>query len=116
MSAKLRVTMWVTLQMLILSAFIIVFFCVVYGEAITDDPQGRLQKVVEKNYRRLKIDEDGFNWNRIKFYKHGVYTVCYSIDVNILHGVEIDNIDLSQFKSSSSDGFTLADVVKIKRK
>ena len=37
-----------------------------------------------------------------------------TLNVKLLE--EIDNIDLSQFKSSSSDGFTLADVVKIKRK
>lgn len=37
-----------------------------------------------------------------------------TLNVKLLE--EIDNIDLNQFKSSSSDGFTLTDVVKIKRK
>ena len=86
MSAKLRLTAWVTLQMLIFTAFVIVFFCVVYGEAITDDPQGRLVKVIERNSRRLEYEDGRFEWEELDFYRHGVYTVCYDLNGDILHG------------------------------
>lgn len=73
-------------MMLLFTAFVIVFFCVVYGEAITDDPQGRLVKVVERNAGRLEFEDGHFEWDRLDYYKHGVYTVCYDENGNLLHG------------------------------
>ena len=53
MSAKLRLTAWFTLMMLLLSAMVLVFILVINGSAITDDPEGRLIKVVDKNVHNV---------------------------------------------------------------
>lgn len=86
MSAKLKLTAWMTLQMLLFTAFVIVFLCVVYGEAITDDPQGRLVTVVEENAHDLEYENGAFEWEDLKYYKNGVYTVCCDINGSVLHG------------------------------
>lgn len=39
MSAKLRITAWITLMMLLLAALTLVFVLVVNHNAITDDPR-----------------------------------------------------------------------------
>ena len=46
MSVKLRMTLWITLMVLLLAAMVLVFVFVINANAVTDDPAGRLVKVV----------------------------------------------------------------------
>ena len=55
MSAKLRVTLWFTLMVLLLAAMVLVFVLVINGASITDDPAGRLVKVVLRNADKMEF-------------------------------------------------------------
>ena len=56
MSVKLRMTLWITLMVLLLAAMVLVFVFVINANTVTDDPAGRLVKVVMKNADRLEFD------------------------------------------------------------
>ena len=75
MSAKLRITAWITLMMLLLAALTLVFVLVVNHNAITDDPAGRLVKVVQKNVDDVEFDRGKFEWDDLSMYSRGVYCI-----------------------------------------
>lgn len=54
MSAKLRLTAWFTLMMLLLAAMALVFILILNGHAVTDDPVERLVDVVADNAGELE--------------------------------------------------------------
>ena len=72
MSAKLRVTLWITLMVVLLAAMVLVFVLVINGASVTDDPAGRLVKVVLKNADNVEFDKGRFEWDDLDFYKRGV--------------------------------------------
>lgn len=88
MSAKLRVTLWVTFMMLLVSAMVLVFVLVINGSAITDDPAGRLVKVVQKNADDVEFDRGHFEWDDLDCYKQGVYCSYYSEAGALLYGAQ----------------------------
>ena len=57
MSAKLRLTAWFTLMMMLLCAATLTFVFVVNGAAVADDPQSQLIDRVDKNARGSKPSE-----------------------------------------------------------
>ena len=63
MSVKLRMTLWITLMVLLLAAMVLVFVFVINANTVTDDPAGRLVKVVMKNADRLEFDHGRFEWD-----------------------------------------------------
>ena len=65
MSVKLRMTLWITLMVLLLAAMVLVFVFVINANAVTDDPAGRLVKVVMKNADRLEFDHGRFEWDDV---------------------------------------------------
>lgn len=86
MSAKLRVTLWVTLMMLMMSAMVLVFILVINGNAVTDDPAGRLVTEVLDSANDIEFDRGSFEWDDLKAYKHGVYCAYYSESGECLYG------------------------------
>ena len=96
MSAKLRVTLWITLMVLLLAAMVLVFVLVINGASVTDDPEGRLVKVVLKNADNVEFDKGRFEWDDLDFYKRGVYCSVYDEDGALLCGAAHDkwNVDL----------------------
>lgn len=90
MSAKLRVTLWVTLMMLLLSAMVLVFVLVINGNTITDDPAGRLVKVVQDNVNDFEFDRGSLEWDDLTIYKRGVYCSFYNMDGKLLYGAQPD--------------------------
>lgn len=91
MSAKLRVTLWVTVMMLLLSAMVLVFILVINGNSITDDPAGRLVKIVQDNADDVEFDHGRLEWNDLTLYKRGVYCSFYDIDGKLLYGAQPDS-------------------------
>ena len=57
MSAKLRLTAWFTLMVLILAAMVLVFVLVINSYSITDDPAGRLVRMVMHNAGEVEFDK-----------------------------------------------------------
>lgn len=88
MSAKLRVTLWVTVMMLLLSAMVLVFVLVINGSVVTDDPAGRLVKVVQKNADDIEFDKGRFEWDDLDCYKRGVYCSFYDEAGTLLYGAQ----------------------------
>ena len=86
LSAKVRLTAWFTLMILLLSAMVLVFVFVINGASVTDDPAGRLVKVVQRNASHIEFDNGGFEWNDIDFYRRGVYCSVFDADGTLLRG------------------------------
>lgn len=72
MSAKLRLTAWFTLMMMLLCAATLTFVFVVNGAAVADDPQSQLVARVDKNARKVEFENGRFEWEDLKFYRKGV--------------------------------------------
>ncbi|MBE6909316.1 MAG: HAMP domain-containing histidine kinase [Ruminococcaceae bacterium] len=94
LSAKLRLTAWFTLMILLLSAMVLVFVFVINGASVTDDPAGRLVKVVQHNASRVEFDNGGFEWEDIDFYRRGVYCSVFDADGVLLRGAEIEGAEI----------------------
>ena len=77
MSAKLRLILWFTLMILLLSAMVLTFILVINNHAIIDDPAERLVQVVLKNAREVEFDNGRFDWDDLKPYRRGVYCFFY---------------------------------------
>ncbi len=86
MSAKLRLTAWFTLMMLLLAAMALVFILILNGHAVTDDPVERLVDVVADNAGELEWERGEPEWDELDFYDHGVYCVVYDADGRLLRG------------------------------
>ena len=93
MSAKLRITAWITLMMLLLAALTLVFVLVVNHNAITDDPAGRLVKVVQKNVDNVEFDRGKFEWDDLSMYSRGVYCMFYNTDGEFIRGAKPESFD-----------------------
>lgn len=94
MSVKLRITAWITLMMLLLAALTLVFVLVVNHNAITDDPAGRLVKVVQKNVDDVEFDRGKFEWDDLSMYSRGVYCLFYGADGALLHGAQPEDFNV----------------------
>ena len=86
MSIKVRITAWITLMVLLLAAMTLVFVLVVNHNAITDDPAGRLVRVVQGNVKDVEFDNGKFEWDDLSMYSGGVYSQFYSADGAFLNG------------------------------
>lgn len=86
MSAKLRLTAWFTLMVLILSAMVLVFVLVINGSSITDDPAGRLVKTVMHNAKDVEFEHGRFEWEDLSPYHRGVYCTFYNSNGQVLMG------------------------------
>lgn len=92
MSAKLRLTAWFTLMMMLLCAATLTFVFVVNGAAVADDPQSQLIDRVDKNARDVEFENGRFEWEDLKFYRRGVS--CWVCDESgtFLQGVRPDGL------------------------
>ena len=92
MSAKLRLTAWFTLMMLLLCAATLTFVFVVNGAAVADDPQSQLIDRVDKNARDVEFENGRFEWEDLKFYRRGVS--CWVCDESgaFLEGVQPEGL------------------------
>lgn len=86
LSLKMRMTLWFTLMVLLMSAMVLVFVLVINANAITDDPAGRLVKEVLSNADEVEFDRGRFEWDDLDVYKRGVYCNFYSLDGELYLG------------------------------
>ncbi|MBE7004108.1 MAG: HAMP domain-containing histidine kinase [Ruminococcaceae bacterium] len=94
LSAKMRLTAWFTLMILLLSAMVLVFVFVINGASVTDDPAGRLVKVVQSNAAHIKFDNGAFEWTDIAFYQRGVYCSVFDADGTLLRGAVPEDAEI----------------------
>lgn len=95
LSVKMRMTLWFTLMVLLMAAMVLVFVLVINANAITDDPAGRLVKVVLKNAGDVEFDHGRFEWDDLDAYKSGVYCNFYDTEQNLLMGAMPEKIDVA---------------------
>ena len=94
LSAKLRLTGWFTLMILLLSAMVLVFVFVINGASVTDDPAGRLVKVVQENAKRIEGSNGRFEWDEINFYGRGVYCTVFDENGKLLRGAVMEDAEI----------------------
>ncbi len=92
MSAKLRLTAWFTLMMLLLCAATLTFVFVINGSAVADDPQSQLIDRVDRNARKVEFENGRFEWEDLKFYRKGVSCWVCDEDGAFLQGVRPDGL------------------------
>ena len=95
MSVKFRITAWITLMMLLLAAMTLIFVLVINHNTVTDDPAGRLVKVVQRNVKDVEFDRGKFEWDDLSMFSRGVYCMFYSVDGEYLRGAKPESFDES---------------------
>lgn len=94
LSAKVRLTGWFTLMILLLSALVLVFVFAVNGASVTDDPAGRLVKTVQHNAERIEYDNGRFEWDDIDFYRRGIYCTVFDEEGRLLRGAVMEGAEV----------------------
>jgi len=102
MSAKTRLTLWVTLMVLILSAMVLVFVLVINRHSLPEDPASYLVDVVIDNANDVEFDRGTFEWDELTVYKRGVYCSFYNTNGDLLLSADKEDMDFSDvpFKSN----------------
>ena len=73
MSAKLRLTVWIAVMMLLLSLVMLVFILWVDEKGLVDDSPERLVETVMHNERKFETEHSEIAWAQVEFYTRGVY-------------------------------------------
>lgn len=94
LSVKMRMTLWFTLMVLIMAAMVLVFVLVINANTITDDPAGRLVKVVLSNAGDVEFDHGRFEWDDLDAYSRGVYCNFYNDQGEVLMGAMPQEVDI----------------------
>lgn len=92
MSAKLRLTAWFTLMVLILAVMVLVFVLVINSYSITDDPAGRLVRMVMHNADEVEFDKGRFEWDDLDACRRGVYCSFYDDEGQFLLGAAPEGV------------------------
>ena len=64
LSAKVRITLWFAVMMLIIDALVLTFIMVINGNVVTRDPESVLVKELNANVDRVKFDNQRFRFAR----------------------------------------------------
>lgn len=94
MSAKLRITLFFALMVLLMAALVLVYIVVVNDSAMSDDPYSRLVDIVMENADELEFDRGRLEWDELDFYSRGVYCSFYDEDGQLLQGALRENWDV----------------------
>ncbi len=95
MSAKLRLTVWIAVMMLLLSIVMFVFILWVDQEGFVDDSPERLIETVTNNERKFETERSEIAWDEVDFYIRGVYCAFYDENGELLRGVTVDGLNPS---------------------
>ncbi|MGI6746584.1 MAG: ATP-binding protein [Acutalibacteraceae bacterium] len=86
MSGKLRVTLFITIMMLILAAAAITLILIVNSAAITDNPKGRLINIVSDNLYDSDVLDGRLDIDDIDLFRAGVFTSLYTESGELIVG------------------------------
>lgn len=96
MSAKMRLTLWVTFQVLLLSVMVLVFILVINRHSLPEDPAEYLVDVVLDNAGDVEYDRGRFEWNEMTVYKRGVYCSFFNEDGELMLSADKEDMDFSE--------------------
>ena len=86
LSAKIRITLWFAVMMIIIDALVLTFIMVINGNVVTRDPESVLIKQLNANVDRVTFRDQRFRFDKIKYYSRGVYTILYDADGSVVRG------------------------------
>ena len=95
MSAKLRLALWVTSMVLLVSVMVLVFVLVINRHSLPEDPASYLVEVVLDNANDVEYDRGTFEWNEMSVYKRGVYCSFYNTNGDLLLSADKEDMDFS---------------------
>ena len=95
MSAKLRLALWVTSMVLLVSVMVLVFVLVINRHSLPEDPASYLVDVVLDNANDVEYDRGTFEWNEMSVYKRGVYCSFYNTNGDQLLSADKEDMDFS---------------------
>ena len=84
MSAKLRLALWVTFMVLLVSVMVLVFVLVINRHSLPEDPAEYLVDFVTDNANEVEFDRGTFEWDDLSLYRRGAYCAYYDADGNLL--------------------------------
>lgn len=102
MSAKMRLTLWVTFMVMLVSVMVLVFILVMNRHSLPEDPASYLVDVVIDNANDIEFDRGTFEWDELSVYKRGVYCSFYNTEGELLLSANKEDMDFSNvpFKSN----------------
>ncbi|MBR3200724.1 MAG: HAMP domain-containing protein [Mogibacterium sp.] len=95
MSAKLRLALWVTFMVLLVSTMVLVFVLVINRHSLPEDPAAYLVDVVIDNANDVEFDRGTFEWDDLSVYKRGVYCSFYNTNGELLLSANKEDMDFS---------------------
>ena len=95
MSAKLRLALWVTFMVLLVSVMVLVFVLVINRHSLPEDPAAYLVDVVIDNANDVEFDRGTFEWDDLSVYKRGVYCSFYNTNGDLLLSADKEDMDFS---------------------
>ena len=85
-SAKVRISLWFAVMMLVIDALVLTFIMVINGNVVTRDPESVLVKELNANVDRVKFDNQHFRFDKLDYYSRGVYTILYDDAGTVMRG------------------------------
>ena len=86
LSAKVRITLWFAVMMVIIDALVLTFIMIINGNVVTRDPQSVLVKQLNANVDRVTFQDQRFRFDKVRYYSRGVYTILYDADGKVMRG------------------------------
>lgn len=95
MSAKMRLTLWVTSMVLLVSLIVLAYVLVINRHSLPEDPASYLVEVVIDNANDVEFDRGTFEWDDLAVYKRGVYCSFYNTNGELLLSADKEDMDFS---------------------
>lgn len=96
MSAKFRLTLWLTLMVLLLAAAVLVFVILINRTSTLDDPAERLVRTVLTDAEEVEEDDGEFHLEDLDSYRRGVYCSYYDGDGTLLLAAMPEGVDAGE--------------------
>ncbi len=93
MSAKFRLTLWLTLMVLLPAAAVLVFVILINKTSTLDDPAERLVRTVLSNAEEVSFEDGSFDLEDLDSYRRGVYCSYYAGDGTLLLSAMPEDVD-----------------------
>lgn len=87
LSIKMKLTLWFTVFMVVISVFVLGFMLMISDKIISDDAHSRLYQTVWENLSSVSLEDGKLQTGEnFSYYRDGVYTLIYNSDGALLAG------------------------------
>ena len=85
-SVKVRMTIWFTVVMVVISSLMLVFVMLMNRNQVTKPPAAQVVSVVTRNADRLEVEHGVLDLSDVDLFRHGVYTQVFDEEGQLLAG------------------------------